>query len=56
MQECSKLCQDVFFSSVVVEKHAVAQVLRGPAGGLSKRKCGEATMVRGQLDNNMASL
>lgn len=37
-------------SSVVIDKHAVAQLLRGPTGDLSIRTHREATMPRGHLD------
>lgn len=35
-------------SSVV--KHSAAQLLRGTAGGLSNKTCGEVTMARGHLN------
>lgn len=36
-------------TSVVIDKHSIAPLMMGTAGGLSIRTCGEATMARGHL-------
>ena len=43
-------------SSVAVDKHSGAQLLRGPAGGSSLRTDELATMARGHVDYKYKSL